>query len=273
MFLLSGFLGGRYHVRMRWLFAPILLVAACASAKVQGGNNEIDANNNNGDDANTGVDTAPPVDDPPPPIDAPPDMPPPPPTIVTMQQTGATNVVATAIGCQQTNPLTNFTTENSYYRTFPLADFSITKPFAISKVNFAVERASAGNGVSQPAQVRIGNYAGALNATTFQVTALQPLASATINIPQNATSVEVPIGQFTPNTLTVQPGTILYAEVFIPDGRPAGNIFYIGSNAGSETHPSYIRASDCSVASPTAYASAVGASPVIRLLITVTGSF
>jgi hypothetical protein len=50
----------------------------------------------------------------------------------------------------------------------------------------------------------------------------------------------------------------------------AGNIFYIGSNGGTETHPSYIRAPDCSALSPTSYAQLVP-SPAIRLLLTVSG--
>jgi hypothetical protein len=257
---------------MRWLFSAIVL-AGCASARVEGGgNNDIDANQNNGGDANNNQDAnadAPPIDAPPPPPDAPP---PPPPMAVTMQQTGATNVVATQIGCQQTNPATGFTRENSYYRIYPLSDFNITKPFSISKVNFSVERATAGNGVSQPAQIKLGTYSGTLNASTFALASLQQLASATIQIPQNATSVEVPIASFTPNTLTVQPSALLYVEIFIPDGAAAGNTFYLGSNGGSETHPSYIRAPLCNVASPATYATIL-TSPLIRTLITVSGSF
>jgi hypothetical protein len=236
-------------------------VAGCASAKVDNGNNS---------DGNTGGDDAGNSDAKQPPdaaIDSPPDAP----IAVTLQQTGATNLVATQVGCQQINPATGFTNENSYYRTYPLSDFGITVPFHIVDVTFAVERSTAGNGVSQPATVRLGTYGGGLNATTFAVAALTPLAAANIQIPQNATSVTVPISMFTPSTLTVQPGVILYAEVFVPDGTAQGNIFYIGSNNGTETHPSYIRAPTCGVASPTRYATAV-TSNVIRLLLTVNGT-
>ena len=190
---------------------------------------------------------------------------------ITLNQTGTATVTATQIGCQETTPLTNFTTENSYYRIFPLADFGITTPFNITDVTFAVERATAGNGVSQPAQVKLGTYSGTINATTFPVAQLNLLASATVQIPQNATSVNTPIAAFTPSTLTVAADTLLYAEIFIPDGRPAANIFYIGSNAGTETHPSYVRAQDCAITSPTTYLTAVGPTPAIRLLITISG--
>src|SRR4051794_29633408 len=163
------------------LLATIAFACACASAKVSGGDDNPDANH--GDDG--------------PDIDAQlqPDSPPPDaaPVAVTLTQTSSTALVATQIGCQQTNPLTNFTTENSYYRIFPLADFNITTPLHITSVDFAVERATAGNGVSQPVQVRLGTYNGTINAATFALANLAQLASATVQVPQNATTVTVPI--------------------------------------------------------------------------------
>ncbi len=245
---------------MRWLPYLAVVFTGCASANLGGGggggNLDAAGSDNPGDDADLpiGIDAAPPIDAA---------------ISVTMNQTGSPTVVATAIGCQDANALT---TENSYYRIFPLSDFGITTPFHVTDVSFAVERATAGNGVSQPAQLKLGTYSGTINANSFPVGQLQLLASATIQIPQNATSVTTPIASFTPSTLTVAADTLLFAEVFIPDGRPAGNIFYMGSNAGTETHPSYIRAQDCAVTSPTAYDTAVGTAPAIRLLLTVSGT-
>jgi hypothetical protein len=239
-----------------------VVVVGCASANIGAGGNA-DGNTGSGDGSGD-----PPIDAPdaPPPIDAAL-------TSVTMNESGSSAVTATQIACQQTNPLTNFTTENSYYRIFPLADFGITTPLHVTDVTFAVERATAGNGVSQPAQVKLGTYTGVLNAGSFPVSQITPLASATIQIPQGATSVTTPISAFSPTSLTIPPGTLLAAEVFIPDGRPAGNIFYMGSNAGTETHPSYIRAQDCSVLSPATFDSVVGTAPAIRLLLTVSGTY
>jgi hypothetical protein len=250
---------------MRWLPVIVAAVAGCASAKVDNGNTD---SSTGGDDANNG-DDAKPIDAPA--IDAPPDAPIP----VQLSQTGSTNLVATAIGCQQGT--TRFTRENSYYRTFPLSDFGITVPFHIVDVTFAVERSTPGGGAAdQPATVRLGTYGAGLNATTFATASLTPLAAANIKIPANATSVTVPISMFTPNTLTLQPGVIMFVEIFVPDGVAAGNIFYIGSNNGTETHPSYIRApaTGCDIASPTQYATAVPnpPNPTIRLLLTVNGT-
>jgi hypothetical protein len=190
---------------------------------------------------------------------------------VELVQTGSTAIVATEIGCQ-INDGSRITVENSYYRIFPLADHGVTTPLHITSVTFGVERAVAGNGVSQEAQLRIGTYTGTVDATSFPITALQQLASATIQIPNNATTVTTPITQFTPSAVTLQPGSVMYAELFIPNGEAAGNSFYIGSNNGAETHPSYIRAPECSTPNPATYATVVGASPVIRILLSVSGT-
>jgi hypothetical protein len=244
---------------MRHLALLALLLVGCASAKLGGGGDDDgtpgDGNNNGNEGNNVDIDA-------PPPIDAA--------VSTTLSQTGTTNIVATEIGCQ-VNDGSRITTENSYYRIFPLSDHNITTSFSVTEVAFAVERATAGGGAaSQPAQVKIGTYSGTLNATSFAVASLTPLASATIQIPNNTANVVVPISMFSPSSVTVPPSAMLYAEVFIPDGRPTGNIFYIGSNGGTETHPSYIRASDCQAVSPTQYAALVP-TPLIRLLITVTG--
>ncbi|MBX3161225.1 MAG: hypothetical protein KF773_35010 [Deltaproteobacteria bacterium] len=236
-----------------------LVIAGCASAGSGGG----------GGGENQDGPGLPEIDSPPP-IDA---------AITTvLSQTGSTNVVATGIACQ--NSSTGFTNENSYYRVFRLAEHGITSDFHVTEVTFAVERAQAGSGGAQPAQVRLGTYGGAIDATSFPTTALTQLASATIQIPDGAPTVTVPISMFTPSAVRLAPNANLYAEVFIPNSQAApvtNHTFYIGSNAGTETHLSYIRGPACSVGNPaqpitnpTSYA-AVVPSPAIRLLLTVTG--
>src|SRR5262249_50984849 len=163
-------------------------------------------------------------------------------------QTSSPNVVPTQVACQ--NVTTGVTFENSYYRTFPLTDFGVTTPFSVTSVSFAVERATAGTGASQPAELRIGTYAGTLNASSFALSQLTQLARATIAIPNDATTLTTPISAFTPATVTVAPDAVLYAELLIPDGTAVGNTFYIGSNDSTETHPSYLRAPDCQLLSP-----------------------
>jgi hypothetical protein len=242
---------------MRRLLLLAVCLTGCASAQIGGNNGDDDQPDAGDDDDDGNIDAAPDIDAP---------------VTVNLVQTGATNVVPTQIGCQQTNPLTNFTTENSYYRTFPISEAGITVPFNITEIQFAVERSTPGGGAAtQPAEIRLGRYSGTVNAPSFALASLQQLAVAAIQIPVNATTVTTPISAFTPNTLTLQPADVLYVELFIPDGRGAGNIFYIGSNAGTETHPSYIRANDCGTAAPTSYDTVVG-DPAIRLILSVTGT-
>lgn len=49
---------------------------------------------------------------------------------------------------------------------------------------------------------------------------------------------------------TVSSGAMII-EAFVPDGRPDGNTFFMGTNDDGQTGPSYIRAEDCGVATPT----------------------
>jgi hypothetical protein len=63
---------------------------------------------------------------------------------------------------------------------------------------------------------------------------------------QSLTVLNVPI------TGTAAAGSELVVEIFTPDGDVAGNSFFIGSNVDAETGPSYLRAADCGVTTPTA---------------------
>jgi hypothetical protein len=187
----------------------------------------------------------------------------------TLTQSNSTAVVATQIGCQQTNPATSYTRENSYYRVFPLADHQITTAFHITQVTFQVERATAPAG-NQPATVKLGTYAGTIGATTLNTAQVTPLGQAAITIPNGATSVVTPVAMFTPSSIIVPAGSNLIAEVLIPDGLTAQAIFFIGSNNGGETRPSYIRAPICNFPNPSTYAT-VG-QPQVQILLSVTGT-
>ena len=190
------------------------------------------------------------------------------PISLTLQQNNSAAVAATMIACQ--NATTGATRENSYYRVFPLTDHGVTGAFYVTQVTFAVERATAGTGTTQPAQVKLGTYSGTVGAATLNTAQITPIASATISITNGATSVVVPASMFTPPNITIPMGSNVVAEVFIPDGNAANNIFYIGSNNGGETRPSYIRGPTCGSTSPSTYAS-IG-QPQIQLVLSVSGT-
>jgi hypothetical protein len=62
---------------------------------------------------------------------------------------------------------------------------------------------------------------------------------------QSLTIINIPV------TGTAAPGAELVVEVFTPSGEAAGTLFFIGSNSAAETGPSYLRAADCGVTTPT----------------------
>jgi len=248
---------------MRWLFAPILLVAACASAKVQGGNNEIDANNN-GDDAPPPVDMAPPIDNPPP-IDAPPDAPPQPIQSTLQEPTTTAVTAANSVNCNNFQSGGSGTTENHYFRVFTLADFGITKDFNVTQVTFAVEQAS---GAAQTATVKVGTYSAVVNAgtTTLDPTKIANLNQVNTNIAIGATNIVTPI------TATIPAGATIIVEIASPDGTGVSpqRALFPGTNNSGQKKPSFVSAPACNINAITSYANL--GFPQVQLIMSVTGT-
>src|SRR5262249_58081394 len=74
-----------------------------------------------------------------------------------------------------------------------------------------------------------------------------------------------------PLLATVPAGTSeLVMEVNSPDGRPDGNVFFIGSNPYGQTAPSYLSSTDCGPSDPTDLA-ALGF-PNMHIVFNVNGS-
>ncbi len=161
---------------------------------------------------------------------------------------------------------TTGTAENSYYRAYKLSDDGITNAFNITKVTFGIENATAGMGAAaQAAQVKLYSYSGALGGTTLNTAQLTPINALNIMIDNAAapTTKDVDI------TGVVPAGGTLVVEIALPNGQAVGNSFYIGSNAGGETKPGYLRAPACTYTSPVTLPS-IGLS-TMHLVINVTG--
>ena len=180
-------------------------------------------------------------------------------------------------------------TDNSYYRAFTLSSFGITTAFDVQSIDIGIEEASsnalgapkgapkraagkssishksktsAPGGVGQPATVNI--YTSNQPFPTGFPGSLTLIGTAMINVAdQTLTVINVPI------TGTAAAGSELVVEVFTPDGSAAGNLFFIGSNASAETGPSYLRAADCGVTTPTTTA-AIGF-PNMHIVMNVNG--
>jgi len=147
-------------------------------------------------------------------------------------------------------------TDNSYWRAFTISNaYSLT----VSAVEIGVETAQSSSG-SQPITVTIYQNTGGsfpagtrtqVGTTNFSVTN------------QSSTIISVPI------TASLPAGSEMVVEIFIPNGIPVGNRFFIGSNAVGQSGPSYISATDCGVTTPTPLSSL--GFPNVHIVMNVLG--
>lgn len=147
-------------------------------------------------------------------------------------------------------------TENSYYRSFALsADINVCE------VQFGIETATGAAG-SQPVTVNLYTGTGAFPGTFNTYT---QIATTALSVPdQAATIFPAPISAL------ATAGSNLVVEVLTPEGQTAGHSFFIGSNAGGESAPSYLRAPDCGVTTPTT-TSTIGF-PQMQIVMNVVGN-
>jgi hypothetical protein len=242
---------------MRW-FLLSLAIAGCASAgkgnSIIGGLTDAGARGDGSDNNFPLPDASL--------IDAPPQQ-------VTMTET-ASNAIArnNSFACLVSQSST-ITDQNSYYRVFAPADYSLTTTLHITQITFGIESASAGTGGMQPAAVKLGTYTGTLAGTMLDLSKVQPIASANIQIADGeGTTMTVPI------TADLAPTANLIVELAIPNGQVAGNSFFIGTNTAGERKPGYTRAVACGFSNPTTMASIAPLIPTgeTDIVMTVTGT-
>ena len=141
-----------------------------------------------------------------------------------------------------------------------MATFTGGAQYNVTSVSFGVESAN----VTQSVRVRLYTTT---NFPTGFPGSLTQIGTATVSVgsAQNGTVVTTPL------VATVPAGTSqLVMELFTPDGRTAGNLFFVGSNAAAETGPSYISATACGITTPTMTA-AIG-SPDMHVVFNVLGT-
>lgn len=131
-------------------------------------------------------------------------------------------------------------TDNSYFRAYDVSAFATG--LDICEIEVGVEEATSG-GATQPITVNVYSHSGA----AFPGGTLTLLGSTVHNLaPTTAAIVTVPV------TASVPAGvTTMVVEVFSPDGTAGTNAFFIGSNAGGQSAPSYLAAAGCGITAPT----------------------
>ena len=133
--------------------------------------------------------------------------------------------------------------DTSYWRAFNMASFTGSQQYNVTSVSFGIEVANDGDGTGQPVTVRL--YAN--NGGAFPGGSRTQIAATNLTVmDQTQTIFNVPL------FASVPAGTFeLVMEVFTPSGQDSGNSFFIGSNAASQTGPSFISAQVCGNPTPT----------------------
>jgi hypothetical protein len=148
-----------------------------------------------------------------------------------------------SLSCRQ--PVTNYTVENHYWRSFVLSDFGITNDFNVTLVEIGIQQALTGNGGVQPITCNLYITDGTLFPGGYP-NSLILIGTTTLDVPDQAVT-HFPILV----TGTAPAGSELVVEISIPEGVVEENIFFIGINDFGETAPSYIMASGCGFPIPT----------------------
>lgn len=123
-----------------------------------------------------------------------------------------------------------------------MATFSGSAQYNVTSVSFGIEQASSGAGAGQPVTVRLYTN----NGAAFPGGTRTQIATTSLTVmDQVHTVLNVPL------SVIVPAGTSeLVMEVFTPSGQAAGHAFFIGSNAATQTAPSYISAVECDTPTP-----------------------
>jgi hypothetical protein len=210
---------------MRWWCAPIVLAAACATAK-RGGSEAADANNGNGDANGKQDATTPPPDSASGPDAA---------IAITLSETSNdTLAYGDTIACG--NNLTGSTKDNIWYRAFQLSDYpAITGGLHITAVKITVQDALS----SAAVKVKVGGYSGSVGGATIDTSMISSLALASFT-PAN-TSGQSGAVVTVPVTADISAGGKFMIELVAPDMDVDSNqhAFYPGTTTASETHPAY----------------------------------
>ena len=167
------------------------------------------------------------------------------------------------------------TRDNSWYRIFKLTDYGITSAFNLQRITFYSDYAYGGTGVTQPASLKIGTYAGTLDGDTITTASITNLMTVPVTIPDGDSSNGVDPPVITDVTVSIPAGSNLIVELALPDGYNDGNFYYIGVSAGGEAKKGYIRATPtgCNMTTPKSLTSAGGLNVADNsILLTVTGT-
>ncbi|HUJ56887.1 MAG TPA: hypothetical protein VLX92_00185 [Kofleriaceae bacterium] len=191
---------------------------------------------------------------------------------MTLSETTDQTDNGSAIACG--NNEFGYTSRNSYYRVFPLAEFGITGDFNVTEVDF-LDSTSTG---SPSLKVSVGTYSGTPGGDTLTTS----MISLTTNKTLTPADTDSTASEKVQITADIPAGSNLIVEVDQTTKGTASNgvEYYMGANADGEGAPNgntanpapgYISSPDCSGAgTPTSMSEQAGAET--DLVLTVTGT-
>ena len=165
-----------------------------------------------------------------------------------LSQVPRTVVPGSSVACIQ-DFVDRYHYDNSLWRSFVLAESSITGRFDVCRIIFGVSQAISGSGTGQPLSVNLYSTDAAFPSGTLSL-----LNSVTIpTFPDNA----LPGLVFMPLPAVAPSGSEVVVEIHVPDGTATEDLFFLGANPQPETSPSYISAAtgDCDIPTPVTTAS------------------
>ncbi len=187
------------------------------------------------------------------------------PTAVTLTQSSSQAITPqNSVACIESdadgNPIEH--RENSFYRVFDLEMLGVSGRLETSSVAVGVQSAESPN-PDQPMSVVLHTLAG----NDLELDRLSEIARADIRIAnQGAGILDVPLAA------SVEAGSKLVVELYLPDAAGGGNLFFPGSNAETQTGPTYLRApaAGCDLVEPTDVAN-IGF-PDMHMVLSVSGT-
>lgn len=186
----------------------------------------------------------------------------------TLSQTTANNDTQVGLACGNGT----YTSRNSYYRVFPLANYGITGEFHVNAVDFIV----SGGANNAQLTISIGTFNGTAGGQTLNPAGITLLPGAvtytvpTVGINDPAVPAHIAISGDVSGQLVVE----IDQKIAGSSGTPYQ--FYPGANEAGESAPSYIMSADCSLNTPTSmdYEAQQQATPThSNLVLTATGTY
>ncbi|MCD0478085.1 T9SS type A sorting domain-containing protein [Chryseobacterium sp. LC2016-29] len=182
-----------------------------------------------------------------------------------LTQNATPNVVSSAGSVSCSSQAEGYTSDNSYYRVFKLSDYGINYDYNITNVAFGVQTASA---QSFPVSVSIHTLTGT-SLPTGTLTAV----GAAVPVSVSATNNLGMVNTGTNLTRTIPSGSTFVVKIW-HDGSTAvpPQQFFMGTNSGAQTGPSYLSSTDCGGIPPTATGTGALASfASAKWVMTITG--